>query len=439
MSATFELRTANKSGYATVFVRIQSSRLGVNIRQSTHLKVPVRVWQLPADSVARRHYADSAEGYNVFSKLEKIRREINIRIAAGIPISPDEVRLIVASTVFETDISLLNRSKSIGTKHILLNEYIEQYITGMENGTRLSVHGKRYAKGSVDAARQTMKKFREYQESKQMTLGFQDIDMRFYKEFITYLQSCNYSINSIGKCINGIKNLLRAAESDGYNGFTYYRDHRFKAYSVNTDSIYLTREELDRFMSVNLDKYRKCYEYARDIFYVGVCTAQRVSDYSNISSRNMRQINVNDKEKDSKKFTTIEIIQKKTGNKVSIPVSTSLEKVLQKYDWKLPHISEPRLNKYIKVVGRLAGIDSPVEIVRTNGGTERRETLRKHELICTHTARRTGATLMYLSGMDIYDIMKITGHTSPSILKKYIKANDLDVAIKIKNKYDYFD
>ena len=73
MSATFELRTANKSGYATVFVRIQSSRLGVNIRQSTHLKVPVRVWQLPADSVARRHYADSAEGYNVFSKLEKIK------------------------------------------------------------------------------------------------------------------------------------------------------------------------------------------------------------------------------------------------------------------------------------------------------------------------------------------------------------------------------
>ena len=65
--------------------------------------------------------------------------------------------------------------------------------------------------------------------------------------------------------------------------------------------------------------------------------------------------------------------------------------------------------------------------------------MKKHELICTHTARRTGATLMYLSGMDIYDIMKITGHTSPAILKKYIKASDLDVARKIKSKYDYFD
>lgn len=422
-----------------MFVRIQSSRLGLNIRQSTHLKVPVRKWQLPIDSVARRHYAETAEGYDVFSKLEKIRREINIRLAAGIPVTPNDVRLIVASTVLETDISRLSGKLPSGIRPVPLNEYIEQYMTGMENGTRLSIHGKRFAKGSVDATRQAMKQFREFQDSRHVCLDFQDIDMNFYKEFVTYLQGRNYSINSIGKCINSIKNVLRAAESDGYNGFSYYRDHRFKAYSVNVDSIYLTREEIDRFMNADLSKRRKCYEYARDIFYVGVCTAQRVSDYANISSKNMRRISSGEKGKNSKEFITIEIIQKKTGNKVSIPVSASLDRVLRKYNWELPHIPEPRLNKYIKEVGRLAGIDSPVEIVRTNGGVARKESLKKYELICTHTARRTGATLMYLSGMDIYDIMKITGHTSPAILKKYIKANDLDVARKIKSKYDYFD
>ena len=439
MSATFELRTTKKSGYATVFVRIQSSRLGINIRQSTHLKVPVRKWLLPIDSVARRHYTESPEGYNIFSKLEKIGREINIRLVAGIPVTPDDVRLIVASTVLETDVSHLNGKESSGIRSIPLNEYIEKYIKGMEDGTRLSIHGKRFAKGSVEATRQAMKQFREYQASRQLNLNYQDIDMKFYNEFVTYLQGRNYSINSIGKCINGIKNVLRAAETDGHNKFTYYRDHRFKAYSVNVDSIYLTREEIDRFMNADLGNHRKCYEYARDIFYVGICTAQRVSDYANISPGNMRRINACDKSKKSKEFTTIEIIQKKTGNKVSIPVSASLDKVLQKYRWNLPHIPEPRLNKYIKEVGRIAGIDSPVEIISTNGGITKKKILRKYELICTHTARRTGATLMYLSGMDIYDIMKITGHTSPAILKKYIKANELDVARKIKSKYDYFD
>ena len=121
-----------KSGYATVFVRIQSSRLGINIRQSTHLKVPVRKWLLPIDSVARRHYTESPEGYNIFSKLEKIGREINIRLVAGIPVTPDDVRLIVASTVLETDVSHLNGKESSGIRSIPLNEYIEKYIKGME-------------------------------------------------------------------------------------------------------------------------------------------------------------------------------------------------------------------------------------------------------------------------------------------------------------------
>lgn len=46
---------------------------------------------------------------------------------------------------------------------------------------------------------------------------------------------------------------------------------------------------------------------------------------------------------------------------------------------------------------------------------------------------------MYLSGMDIHDIMKITGHTSLAMLRKYIKAENLTVVEKITDKYNYFD
>ena len=46
---------------------------------------------------------------------------------------------------------------------------------------------------------------------------------------------------------------------------------------------------------------------------------------------------------------------------------------------------------------------------------------------------------MYLSGMDIYDIMKITGHTSPAMPRKYIKAETLTAVEKITDKYNYFD
>ena len=67
------------------------------------------------------------------------------------------------------------------------------------------------------------------------------------------------------------------------------------------------------------------------------------------------------------------------------------------------------------------------------------EKIPKYKLTHSHTARRTGATLMYLSGMEIYDIMKVTGHSTPIMLKKYIKADQLEVVEKITDKYDYFD
>ena len=45
--------------------------------------------------------------------------------------------------------------------------------------------------------------------------------------------------------------------------------------------------------------------------------------------------------------------------------------------------------------------------------------------------KKTGATLMYLAGIDIFDIMKVTGHTTPEMLKRYIKADQLDVVQKL--------
>ncbi len=97
----------------------------------------------------------------------------------------------------------------------------------------------------------------------------------------------------------------------------------------------------------------------------------------------------------------------------------------------MPHLEDQVINRYLKEICKDAGIDDMVEIEVTNGGTPKKVWKPKYELVHTHTARRTGATLMYLSGMDIYDIMKITGHTSPAMLRKYIKAEQLKVVEKI--------
>jgi len=47
-------------------------------------------------------------------------------------------------------------------------------------------------------------------------------------------------------------------------------------------------------------------------------------------------------------------------------------------------------------------------------------------------------TVMYLDGIAIYDIMKVTGHKSVTTLEKYIRADKLEVAQKLVLQYDYF-
>lgn len=79
-----------------------------------------------------------------------------------------------------------------------------------------------------------------------------------------------------------------------------------------------------------------------------------------------------------------------------------------------------------------------MEIETAKGGTPKKEKTEKYKLVHSHTARCTDAALMYLAGVDLYDIMKVTGHASPKMLKKYIKADTLEVVEKLTDKYEYF-
>ena len=137
-------------------------------------------------------------------------------------------------------------------------------------------------------------------------------------------------------------------------------------------------------------------------------------------------------------ITYVSIHQQKTGRLVEIPCNAKIRAILDKYPKGLPHLSDEKINTYIKRIGRMAKINELIEVKESRGGKVYKNYYKKCDLICTHTARRTGATLMYLDGIPIYDIMKVTGHRSVATLEKYIRADKLEVAQKLVLKYDYF-
>lgn len=278
--------------------------------------------------------------------------------------------------------------------------------------------------------KQSMKKFMEYQQQRGIELNFGEVDLGVYRDYNAFLIGENYSVNSVGKCIKNLKQVLKAAEEDGFAISAAVKGKAFKVHTATTDAIYLTMDDLHALEAVDLTALPKCYSAARNIFMIGVWTAQRVSDYNYLGWENVSPDN-----------SSIRLIQKKTGKKVIIPCNTPLRRILQQYRAEglpLPHLYDQKINDLMKEIGRMAGLCEPVEMTSSKGGIGTTRLVPKWQLIQTHTARRTGATLMYLSGMDVYDICKITGHSSIQTLERYIKASELETVKKMSREYEFF-
>lgn len=231
---------------------------------------------------------------------------------------------------------------------------------------------------------------------------FDHVDYNLYSSSLQSLRGRGLKENTIGQHIKNLKAVMNEAYKRGLHNNTAFM--RFKKPQEESDTVYLTAEELQSLKDIKLSGH---LEKARDMFLLGCYTAMRYSDYSRIS-------------KDWIKDNNIVFTEEKTGNRNSIPLSASAKAIIDKYGGA-PRLSQQKLNDYIKDVCRLAGITDKVEVTYTKGGKEHKETREKCELVSTHTARRTGATLLIKAGAPIAWVMRVTGHKSEKTFMRYIR------------------
>ena len=468
MPAVFKLI---KDGVMEARIRIKKTINGVptvllHQRQYiTGLKISEAEWKRYNSIInpnTRKHFLEEHEDFDKdLKKVEEIGKKMN---EAGLSLTSDMLRKIIHDVMYAEVIEEAKQVKAEKEKRKLEREeakrkkeqmtllkFIDQYVQEVKDGKRTTLaHGRTFVKGSRFSLANSLGHFKDFMKDTGVTYDFQDVDLDCYTRYKAWLMAqdiskdkekekhepVHYADNTIGGFIKKLKSVLRAADSRGYPVNPAYRSTEFKAQSsTDVDTIYLTREELERFENVDLSKKKDGHnlELARDIFLIGVWTAQRVSDYNNLKPENIKEVN-----NGGTPMTYISIHQQKTGRLVEIPCNAKVRAILNKYPKGLPHLSDQKINMYIKQIGKMAGIDEVIEIKGSRGGEVIKEYYKKYDLICTHTARRTGATLMYLDGIAIYDIMKVTGHKSVTTLEKYIRADKLEVAQKLVLQYDYF-
>lgn len=318
-------------------------------------------------------------------------------------------------------------------KRLSVLEYYARFLQELREGVRKTDKGVMASERTITNYQQGYNRLSEYQAAAGRVLSWEDINRDFLNDYVSFLQSSGrgddaYNTNTCAKRVKEVKHIVRAAREDGVTTCPV-PDYKFGEVAV--DSVYLSWDELERFANADLHGLSKGYETARDLFLVGCYCGQRVSDYASIKKDQIHT------DEDGRVY--ISVLQKKTGTRVEIPARKELRAILEKYNNNLPSLTDQVINRYIKEIAKRAGIDEMIEIRSTKGGKVSTTKLPKYELVTTHTARRSAATLMYLDGVDSMDIRQITGHSSDKMLMKYIRSTAHDNARMMARKSSYWD
>lgn len=238
------------------------------------------------------------------------------------------------------------------------------------------------------------------------------VNEEFLYDFIKYMLDDNKRQTYIKYTLTMLKGMARKAGTYGYAVDISYDEVDIE--DEEPFSIYLTMNEITRiYFFKGLTKKQ---DRIKDLFVIGCLTAMRYSDYSTLTKDNI----LGDK---------ITKITKKTKKKVVIPMHDYVKEIIKKYDGDICFgLSNQHFNRHIKKICCLVGLDDIISYQYTKGGkivTERKE---KWELVSSHTARRSAATGMVLSGYKFYEVMAITGHTTEKSFSRYIRVTNEEVA-----------
>jgi integrase len=304
------------------------------------------------------------------------------------------------------------------------NDSLINFIRSHIDNVKFTQGGTPIAPNTKKKYETTLKHLENFQVIYNRPLSFQNIDLKFYSDFLDYLiYRKKFTDNTAGKYIATLKAFLNEATSQGINNNLDFRNKRFATPYEEVNKIYLTESELLSMYNMDLSKNPKL-DRVRDLFLVGAYTGLRFSDFTGIKQENIYS-------NEYGKFLKIKTM--KTGTMVVIPLHWMVKDILSKYSGKLPgKISNQKMNEYIKNVAELAKINEGVLHVRNKAGKRKEESKEKWELVTTHTARRSFATNAFLSGdIPTLSIRKITGHKTEQAFLRYIQMNEEDNANKL--------
>jgi integrase len=261
-----------------------------------------------------------------------------------------------------------------------------------------------------------------------MPITFESFDYNFYENYVEFL-TYEYIQKRRNKIIKGLRLNTIGKSIKHLRGFIKDRVKRkiippielseYKSIEEETDSIYLTEKEIEDIRCADLSEQPHLEKY-RDLLVFGCLTGLRFSDFTQIHSNDVRGTKLFKK-------------QEKSEHWVVIPLKAEAYHIFtEKFRRKIPIITNPDFNYYIKEVGKIAGICESITFSHKHGNKQSIENRPKYAWITSHTCRRSFCTNEFLAGIPVLLIMKISGHKKEKDFYRYIRITAEQAALQIE-------
>jgi integrase len=253
----------------------------------------------------------------------------------------------------------------------------------------------------------------DFQTKTKHKLSLGKFDEKTYNLFLKFcVEEREHSVNTVHRNVGLLKTFLLWSLNKKYsfnNSFVNFK----KPPKFRTDEIALNIEQVEEIYSHDFSKNKK-YERVRDLFVFGCVTGMRFGNYSTISK--------NDVQGD---FIRVIDLKSKSKN-LSIPLNNISKSILEKYEYKLPSISNQKMNEYIKEVFEELKFTDEIKKTMKYGDQLVEKNTEFYKRISSHTARRSFITIMKNKRVPDKVIMSYTGHTSLEVFNAYYRPSEDD-------------
>ncbi len=419
----FLLRQPTKKGrkaiYATVRYQCQTAILYPSLCVHSNDWINKPGISKPKDIPENSDLKDNIYDY------EKLIRQTHIelqRLTPGVKVPAELLKKAVYAKKLTAEVSAAVKVEK--DKPVLITDFFQTMIDDSTSGKRKSQEGKQLTAATISTYETTKKHIEDYQTKQRKKYYLSGIDQKLIDGFSDYLTyHLKMAFNGTGKYMKTFRTMMNYARQLKMIGADVLIDNKVKVTHETPDNIYLTMKDIKDMWALK-DFDTPLYEFVRDLLLIGCLTGLRYSDYSNLSKARIDN-------------GFIYITQQKTQGRVTIPIHPIVKQILAKYPDGLP-VAPPNqvFNRYLKEIGkRLPQLNTDFEKILTREGVPDPKTYKKYELLSSHTGRRSLATNEYLNGTPTITIMAITGHKSEKSFLAYIKADSLQHAMLLADRW----